>query len=95
LPGQSQKHQKVRDNPVGRNKINKLSVSCLSFHIQHEDGTSMLHRRRLQSETDCAPSPFLNEIPSHLIEENPPEDTEENEAQAAATFFAQLKSRFR
>ncbi|MDR2419657.1 MAG: UvrD-helicase domain-containing protein [Treponema sp.] len=57
--------------------------------------TSCLHRRRLQSEVDCAPSPFLNEIPGHLIEENPPEETEEDEAQAAATFFAQLRSRFR
>ncbi|MDR1400520.1 MAG: exodeoxyribonuclease V subunit gamma [Treponema sp.] len=57
--------------------------------------TSCLHRRRLQSEIDCAPSPFLAEIPSHLIEENAPEDTEEDEAQAAAKFFAQLKSRFR
>jgi DNA helicase-2/ATP-dependent DNA helicase PcrA len=57
--------------------------------------TSCLHRRRLQSETNCAPSPFLAEIPRHLIEENAPEETEEDEAQAAAKFFAQLKSRFR
>jgi hypothetical protein len=53
------------------------------------------YRRRLQSETDCAPSPFLAEIPSHLIEENAPEETEEDEAKAAADFFAQLKRRFR
>ncbi|MDR0636566.1 MAG: UvrD-helicase domain-containing protein [Treponema sp.] len=57
--------------------------------------TSCLHRRRLQSETDCSPSPFLAEIPSHLIEENASEETEEDDAQAAAKFFAQLKSRFR
>ncbi|MDR1326456.1 MAG: exodeoxyribonuclease V subunit gamma [Treponema sp.] len=57
--------------------------------------TSCLHRRRLQSETNCAPSPFLAEIPCHLIEENAPSESEEDEAQAAANFFAQLKSRFR
>ena len=57
--------------------------------------TSCLHRRRLQSETDCAPSPFLAEIPRHLIAEGAPEEAEEDEAQAAAAFFAQLRSRFR
>jgi DNA helicase-2/ATP-dependent DNA helicase PcrA len=56
--------------------------------------TSCLHRRRLQSDAACSPSPFLAEIPPHLIEENAPEETEEDEARAAAAFFAQLKSRF-
>jgi hypothetical protein len=53
------------------------------------------HRRCLQNETDYASSPFLAEIPRHLIEENAPSEPEEDEAQAAANFFAQFKSRFR
>ena len=55
--------------------------------------SSCLKRRRLQNTVDCAPSPFLAEIPPHLIayheEEKPVEDPEE-----AEKFFALLKSKF-
>ncbi|MDR0689018.1 MAG: UvrD-helicase domain-containing protein [Spirochaetaceae bacterium] len=55
--------------------------------------SSCLKRRRLQNTVDCAPSPFLAEIPPHLIayheEEKPVEDLEE-----AEKFFALLKSKF-
>jgi DNA helicase-2/ATP-dependent DNA helicase PcrA len=55
--------------------------------------SSCLKRRRLQNTVDCAPSPFLAEIPPHLIayheEEKPVEDPEE-----AEKLFALLKSKF-
>jgi DNA helicase-2/ATP-dependent DNA helicase PcrA len=55
--------------------------------------TSCLKRRKMQNTVDCVPSPFLGEIPSHLItyheEEKPVEDPEE-----AAKYFARLKSKF-
>jgi DNA helicase-2/ATP-dependent DNA helicase PcrA len=54
--------------------------------------TSCQRRRRLQDIIDCAPSPFLAEIPPHLIE-----TTENAEAPPveAETFFARMKESFR
>jgi DNA helicase-2/ATP-dependent DNA helicase PcrA len=54
--------------------------------------TSCINRRRMQGETECAPSPFLAEIPQALITCDSP--AEEDEATAATNFFAQLKSKF-
>ncbi|MFP3088707.1 UvrD-helicase domain-containing protein [Treponema sp. TIM-1] len=55
--------------------------------------SSCLKRRRLQNTVDCVPSPFLAEIPPHLIayreEEKPVEDPKE-----AEKYFALLKSKF-
>ncbi|MDR2629781.1 MAG: UvrD-helicase domain-containing protein [Spirochaetaceae bacterium] len=55
--------------------------------------SSCRKRRRLQNTVDCVPSPFLAEIPPHLIayreEEKPVEDPEE-----AEKYFALLKSKF-
>ncbi|MDR2069175.1 MAG: UvrD-helicase domain-containing protein [Spirochaetaceae bacterium] len=55
--------------------------------------SSCLKRRKLQNTVDCAPSPFLAEIPLHLIayreEEKPVEDPKE-----AEKYFALLKSKF-
>jgi DNA helicase-2/ATP-dependent DNA helicase PcrA len=54
--------------------------------------TSCLKRRRMQNTADCTPSPFLTEIPSHLVEYH--EANPELEAAEAEDFFALMKSRF-
>jgi DNA helicase-2/ATP-dependent DNA helicase PcrA len=54
--------------------------------------TSCLKRRRMQNMVDCTPSPFLTEIPSHLVEYH--EANPEPEAAEAEDFFALMKSRF-
>ncbi|GHT71194.1 DNA helicase [Spirochaetia bacterium] len=55
--------------------------------------TSCLKRRRLQNTIDCLPSPFLAEIPNHLIEYHEPEKAEETE-ERAEDFFALMKEKF-
>ncbi|GHU15633.1 DNA helicase [Spirochaetia bacterium] len=55
--------------------------------------TSCLKRRRLQSTIDCLPSPFLAEIPNHLIEYHEPEKAEAAE-ERAEDFFALMKEKF-
>jgi DNA helicase-2/ATP-dependent DNA helicase PcrA len=42
--------------------------------------TSCLKRRRLQSDTECKPSPFLDEIPQHLIHYHEPVSEAEDDA---------------
>jgi DNA helicase-2/ATP-dependent DNA helicase PcrA len=54
--------------------------------------TSCLKRRRMQNTADCVPSPFLTEIPSHLVEYH--EADPELETHEAENFFALMKSRF-
>jgi DNA helicase-2/ATP-dependent DNA helicase PcrA len=54
--------------------------------------TSCLNRRRMQNTAECIPSPFLTEIPPHLIEYH--EANPEMEAAEAEDFFALMKSRF-
>jgi DNA helicase-2/ATP-dependent DNA helicase PcrA len=54
--------------------------------------TSCLKRRRMQNTADCVPSPFLTEIPAHLVEYH--EANPEMEVQEAENFFALMKSRF-
>jgi DNA helicase-2/ATP-dependent DNA helicase PcrA len=54
--------------------------------------SSCLKRRRMQDMVDCVPSPFLAEIPSHLVEycrEKPVESPEEMER-----YFALIKGKF-
>ncbi|MDR2534531.1 MAG: UvrD-helicase domain-containing protein [Treponema sp.] len=55
--------------------------------------TSCLKRRRLQNTGDASPSPFLAEIPPHLVEyrEDEPEETGQT---AAENFFTMMKKRF-
>jgi DNA helicase-2/ATP-dependent DNA helicase PcrA len=62
----------------------KLYISCCQ------------KRRRLQSPegTECKPSPFLEEIPQHLIQHHEPISPAEDEALAEA-LLEKLKSRFR
>ncbi|MDR1949318.1 MAG: UvrD-helicase domain-containing protein [Spirochaetaceae bacterium] len=61
--------------------------------------TSCLKRRRAQGqkqgfrETDCAPSPFLAEIPPHLAEYHEPEEPGRNIAEAEQ-YFTLIKSKF-
>jgi DNA helicase-2/ATP-dependent DNA helicase PcrA len=55
--------------------------------------TSCLQRRRLQSTADCVPSPFLAEIPPHLIEYHEPDKAVES-AEEAENYFALIKSKF-
>ncbi|MDR3139316.1 MAG: AAA family ATPase, partial [Treponema sp.] len=55
--------------------------------------TSCLQRRRLRETADCSPSPFLAEIPGHLITSRETEPAEENAAEGE-DFFALLKEKF-
>ncbi|MFQ3548011.1 MAG: UvrD-helicase domain-containing protein [Termitinemataceae bacterium] len=55
--------------------------------------TSCRKRRRMQSLVECSPSPFLQEIPAHLVAYHEGESVIEN-ADEAADYFAQIKSRF-
>jgi DNA helicase-2/ATP-dependent DNA helicase PcrA len=55
--------------------------------------TSCLRRRRLQNVIDCQPSPFLAEIPTHLVEYHEEDEALDSPAEAE-DFFARIKSRF-
>jgi DNA helicase-2/ATP-dependent DNA helicase PcrA len=55
--------------------------------------TSCLRRRRLQNTVECAPSPFLAEIPPHLIEYHEPDKAVES-PEEAENYFALIKSKF-
>jgi DNA helicase-2/ATP-dependent DNA helicase PcrA len=55
--------------------------------------TSCRKRRRMQSLVECSPSPFLEEIPQHLVEYHEGEATIESPDEAAR-YFAQIKSKF-
>jgi DNA helicase-2/ATP-dependent DNA helicase PcrA len=52
--------------------------------------TSCQRRRRFQDLVDCTPSPFLEEIPPHLME-----TPGENESNDAEMIFAKAKERFK
>ncbi|MCL1929224.1 MAG: UvrD-helicase domain-containing protein [Treponema sp.] len=54
--------------------------------------TSCKQRRRLQETVECAPSPFLAEIPSHLIKA--PDDSGD-ESIKAEKVFAKMRERFK
>ncbi|MCI1208706.1 MAG: UvrD-helicase domain-containing protein [Treponema sp.] len=49
-------------------------------------------RRRMQAETDCVPSRFLDEIPPNLVEYH--EETKEVDPDTAQKILAQMKKRF-
>ncbi|GHV76932.1 DNA helicase [Spirochaetia bacterium] len=55
--------------------------------------TSCLQRRRLQNTVECAPSPFLAEIPPHLIEYHEPDKAVES-PEETENYFALIKSKF-
>jgi len=55
--------------------------------------TSCQKRRRLQSTEECNPSPFLEEIPQHLIQQYQPISPADEEAQAE-DLLNKLKARF-
>ncbi|MDR0597085.1 MAG: UvrD-helicase domain-containing protein [Treponema sp.] len=55
--------------------------------------TSCLRRRRLQNDEDCAPSPFLAEIPPSLIEYHEPDKAVEDPGEAE-NYFSLIKSKF-
>jgi DNA helicase-2/ATP-dependent DNA helicase PcrA len=54
--------------------------------------TSCKQRRRLQDIVECTPSPFLEEIPAHLIENS--NDNEDDTAKAES-FFKKMQERFK
>jgi DNA helicase-2/ATP-dependent DNA helicase PcrA len=57
--------------------------------------TSCRKRRKQQTAVDCRPSPFLTEIPQHLIEYHETvQKTPEEEAAEAKSFFANMKSTY-
>jgi DNA helicase-2/ATP-dependent DNA helicase PcrA len=55
--------------------------------------TSCLRRRRLQNDEECAPSPFLAEIPPSLIEYHEPDKAVES-PEEAENYFSLIKSKF-
>ncbi|MDR1900845.1 MAG: UvrD-helicase domain-containing protein [Treponema sp.] len=55
--------------------------------------SSCRKRRRLQNIVECQPSPFLDEIPGHLIGQ-PEEDSGQTEEEKAADFFALMREKF-
>ncbi len=55
--------------------------------------TSCQRRRKMQSVVECAPSPFLAEIPAHLVEYHEGEEVVET-AGEAADYFAKIKGKF-
>jgi DNA helicase-2/ATP-dependent DNA helicase PcrA len=55
--------------------------------------TSCLRRRRLQNDAECAPSPFLAEIPESLIEYHEPDKAVES-PEEAENYFSLIKSKF-
>lgn len=55
--------------------------------------TSCKRRRKMQSTVECAPSPFLDEIPAHLVEYHE-EDAVVETADEAADYFARIKGKF-
>ncbi|MDR2768575.1 MAG: UvrD-helicase domain-containing protein [Treponema sp.] len=55
--------------------------------------TSCLKRRRLQDTVECAPSPFLAEIPPGLIEIRDQSESKQNPEDASA-FFAKIRTVF-
>jgi DNA helicase-2/ATP-dependent DNA helicase PcrA len=57
--------------------------------------TSCQKRRKQQTTVDCLPSPFLAEIPRHLIDRRESvQKTPEEEAAEAGLFFANMKSMY-
>jgi DNA helicase-2/ATP-dependent DNA helicase PcrA len=54
--------------------------------------TSCLQRRRLQNTIECTPSPFLVEIPDHLVEVH--EDTSIETEKTGEDYFAEIKKLF-
>ncbi|QQO08274.1 ATP-dependent helicase [Breznakiella homolactica] len=55
--------------------------------------TSCIQRRRMQNIVDCVPSPFLTEIPQHLVEYHEGDKAVETAAEAE-DYFAMIKSKF-
>ncbi|MDR2095600.1 MAG: UvrD-helicase domain-containing protein [Treponema sp.] len=55
--------------------------------------SSCRKRRRLQSTVECQPSPFLEEIPPHLIGQQE-DDSGKSEEEKAAEFFALMREKF-
>ncbi|HCM25479.1 MAG TPA: AAA family ATPase [Treponema sp.] len=55
--------------------------------------TSCKKRRKMQSIVDCSPSPFLAEIPPHLVEYHD-EDAVVETADEAKDYFAKIKGKF-
>jgi DNA helicase-2/ATP-dependent DNA helicase PcrA len=55
--------------------------------------TSCRQRRKMQSVVECTPSPFLDEIPAHLVEYHE-EDAVVETAGEAADYFAKIKGKF-
>jgi DNA helicase-2/ATP-dependent DNA helicase PcrA len=56
--------------------------------------TSCLKRRRLRDTVESGPSPFLVEIPSHLVAYHEPDKPVES-PEEAENYFAQIKNKFK
>ncbi|MDR2479816.1 MAG: ATP-dependent helicase, partial [Treponema sp.] len=56
--------------------------------------TSCQNRRRLKNTAECKPSPFLAEIPPHLVEYHQPHKTTVDEEALAEELLARIKAQF-
>ncbi|GAB1481193.1 UvrD-helicase domain-containing protein [Treponema sp.] len=56
--------------------------------------TSCKQRRKMQSVIECSPSPFLSEIPNHLVEYHEDDEPVETKDEAA-DYFARIKGKFK
>ena len=57
--------------------------------------TSCQKRRRLQNTADCKPSPFLAEIPPHLVEYHEPQKAAVDDEALAEELLAKIKARLK
>jgi DNA helicase-2/ATP-dependent DNA helicase PcrA len=84
----------------GENSANSLEEERRLFYVAITRArdklfiTSCQQRRRLQNLVDCSPSPFLAEIPPHLVEYHEG-DRAVDTSEEAESYFGMLKDKFR
>ncbi|AEF86777.1 helicase, UvrD/Rep family [Treponema primitia ZAS-2] len=92
-------HERAMEDGEGNSEFSPLEEERRLFYVAITRArdklfiTSCLHRRRLQSSTDCVPSPFLAEIPPHLVEYHEPDKPVET-PEEAESYFSLIKSKF-
>ncbi len=82
----------IEEDPANIEEERRLFYVAITRAREKLIVSSCRKRRSLRETIDCSPSPFLNELPPHLLEHREMETTtEEGEA---TDFFAGIKSRF-
>ena len=82
------------ENPVSLEEERRLFYVAITRAQDKLYITSCHERSRRESTSDCSPSPFLEEIPAHLIEYQEDEEAAD-EQEDAEIFFARMKERFK